>query len=226
MLAVLGFLLVAATSSTQVARRAEEPQKAALIRQIEARRSSVADLDQAVRQLRQKVDAATRSASKRSRAERDQAERASLLAQQAGTTALKGDALIVRLADASSAPPADSTDAGAYKIHDVDLQLVINALFAAGAEAVAVNGNRIVATTPIRAAGATIVVNFRPLTPPYRIVAIGGSQHAFDGSEIARRFRHWTSQFGLGFSESHEANATVPAFTGRVAIDEATPEAG
>ncbi|MDQ1395050.1 MAG: hypothetical protein QOG64_309 [Acidimicrobiaceae bacterium] len=222
MLAVVGFLLVAATSSTQVARRVEQPRKAALIRQIGTRRSAVADLDQAVRQLRQKVDDAARTASRRSQEDHDQAQRDALLAEVAGTTALKGPALIVRLAD-SSTPPGDTTDAGAYKIHDVDLQLVINALFAAGAEAVAVNGNRIVATTPIRAAGATIVVNFRPLNPPYRVVAIGASQDHFDQSEIARRFRHWTSQFGLGFSESHDGGATVPAFTGRVAIDDATP---
>ena len=103
---------------------------------------------------------------------------------------------------------------------------MVNALFAAGAEAVAINDNRIVATTPIRAAGGTIVVNFRPLPPPYRVVGIGAAKDRFADSEIARRFRQWSKQFGLGFNISESKSATVPAYTGRVAIDDATPGGG
>src|SRR5437868_3717221 len=78
-LAVLGFLLVAATSSTRAGRRAEEPRKEALIKDIVSRRSTVDDLDQALRQLRAKVNDAQRADVRRSRADRDAAERAASL---------------------------------------------------------------------------------------------------------------------------------------------------
>jgi uncharacterized protein YlxW (UPF0749 family) len=158
---------------------------------------------------------------------RDATERNAVLAAQAGTTALKGPAVVVRLSDSNRTPDVPTADTSAYKIHDVDLQLVVNALFGAGAEAVAVNNNRIVATTPIRAAGSTIVVNFRPLTPPYRVVGIGADESRFDDSDIARRFHRWTKLFGLGFSTGHTERATVPAFTtGQVPIDDAKPAGG
>src|SRR3954453_15320953 len=214
-LAVLGFLLVTAGLSTRRSNRAAQPQKDELIRQIQDRRSKVEDLDQAVRQLRDQVLAAQRANAERSTAARDEAEHNALLAAQAGTTARKGAAVVGHLADSDRQPDDATADTGAYKIHDADLQLVVNALFGAGAEAVAVNNNRIVATTPIRAAGSTIVVNFRPLTPPYRVVGIGASAPRFDDSDIARRFRRWTKLFGLGFSASHTNSTTVPAFAGQ-----------
>jgi uncharacterized protein YlxW (UPF0749 family) len=103
------------------------------------------------------------------------------------------------------------------------VQLVVNALYAAGAEAVAINGSRVVATTAIRSAGDTLVVNFRPLRPPYRIDAIGADLARFNDSEIAERFRHWEKLFGLSYSSSRRDKLTVPGFTGRVAIDTASP---
>ena len=123
----------------------------------------------------------------------------------------------------SDRPPPSAEDAGAYQIHDTDLQLVVNALWAAGAEAVAINDSRLVATTPIRAAGDTIVVNFRPLSPPYEVSAIGVDRTAFENSEIARRFKRWITLFGLGFDLQARAVVTVPGYTGRVGISAASP---
>jgi uncharacterized protein YlxW (UPF0749 family) len=74
-----------------------------------------------------------------------------------------------------------------------------------------------VATTPIRSAGGTIVVNFRPVSPPYTVKAIGASRSQFETSEIARRFNRWERLFGLGF-DIHEETVTLPSYTGRVAI--------
>jgi uncharacterized protein YlxW (UPF0749 family) len=146
-----------------------------------------------------------------------------LLAEQAGTVELQGPGIVVTLSPSDREPPSAS-EAGAYEIHDGDLQLVVNALWEAGAEAIAVNGSRLVATTPIRSAGATIVVNFRPLTPPFRVVAIGADRAQFTNSEIARRFRRWTGLFGLGFSVRADDKLSVPGYTGRVSISSAAPE--
>ncbi len=140
----------------------------------------------------------------------------------AGTAALQGPGPEVRLAD-SRRQAKSETDRESLSVQDVDLQLVVNALLAAGAEAVAVNDSRIVSTTAIRAAGDTIVVNFRPLTPPYVVRAIGAEASRFRESAIAKRFDRWTRVFGLGFSVRRDRGVRVPAYTGRVAIVTAEP---
>jgi uncharacterized protein YlxW (UPF0749 family) len=220
---LLGFLLVTAGFSARQAKRQAAPGKSQLLHVIDQRRSQEADLEQAVRQLRQQVATAQAKAAVNSRAQRDEADREAQLAIDAGTTAMRGSAVTVRLND-STRQPLSPSDASAYRIRDSDLQLVVNALMAAGAEAVAVNDNRIVSTSPIRDAGGTIVVNFRPLTPPYRVVGLGADLAAFEASDVARRFHQWTSQYGLGFATS-TGTATVPAYAGRVAISSAQPVA-
>ena len=59
------------------------------------------------------------------------------------------------------------------RVLDRDLQLVVNGLWAAGAEAIAVNGQRLSALSAIRGAGDAILVDFRPLSPPYSVLAVG-----------------------------------------------------
>jgi uncharacterized protein YlxW (UPF0749 family) len=221
-LAVLAFLLLSSAAATRDAQRALAPRKAELIELIETRRDQVADLDATVRELRGDVAEAERRAARLRQLDTDQARALASLAAQAGTTALEGPGVEVRMRDSDEQPPSPD-DAGAYRIHDSDLQLVVNALFGAGAEAVAVNDSRMVATSPIRAAGDTIVVNFRPLHPPYRVVGIGADVDRFRDSAVATRFRRWTRLFGLGFSVRELDRVTVPAYTGRVGITTAEP---
>lgn len=222
---VLGFLLVTAANTARADRRAAEPRKAELIRLIETRRSQVGDLDAAVAELRAQVIAAERLEARDSAATETLAAENTRLAMQAGTIALRGDGVRVRLADADE-PNRSPDDQRAGRIHDVDIQLVVNALFANRAEAIAVNGSRVVATTAIRSAGDTVVVNFRPLRPPYRIDAIGADLTGFNESSIAVRFRQWAQLFGLSFSATRAERLTVPAYTGRVAISTATAADG
>lgn len=220
---LLGFLLLTAAASVRDRERALAPRKAELVKLIEARRVQVGEMDEELRDLRADVAGAERRVARLSQLDAAQATRLSTLANQAGTTALRGPGLEVRLSDSDTEPPSPD-DAGVYRIHDRDLQQVVNALFAAGGEAVAINDSRIVATTPIRAAGDTIVVNFRPLSPPYRVVAIGADRAEFSDSAVAVRFRRWIRLFGLGFSLRELDAVTVPAYSGRVAITTAQPE--
>jgi uncharacterized protein YlxW (UPF0749 family) len=224
-LALLGFLLVVAVSSARAERRNAEPRRSRLVQLIQDRRSSVEELDGEVRALRRRVDQAQASTSRLDASDRERAQRVDQLSAVAGTTALAGPGLSVKLSD-SIRQPDSAQEASAFRVHDADIQLVANALFAAGAEAVSVNGNRLVATSPIRAAGATIVVNFRPLNTPYEVRAIGARMDDFDNSEIARRFRRWRDLFGLGFKVERESRVVVPAFTGRVDITAAAPSGG
>lgn len=223
-LAITGFLVVTAISTGAAERAKTEPRRGELIGLIEQRQSLVNDLDVAVERLRTDIAEAQQRLTRRDAVERDVAERIDELGQLAGTVAVKGRGLVVRMSPSDRDPPSPG-EAGAYTIHDSDVQLVVNALFAAGAEAIAVNDSRLVATTPIRSAGDTIVVNFRPLSPPYRIAAIGADRRRFESSEIARRFDRWTDLFGLGFSVSEHDEVTAPAYTGRVSIATATPTA-
>lgn len=222
---ITGFLIVTSVTTGRAERARQEPRRAQLIELIEARQRDVDTLDLAVERLRTDVVSAQADATEQSDFERRIAERIVQLAENAGTVALRGSGLRVRVAPSDREPPSPE-EAGAYQIHDTDLQLLVNALFAAGAEAVAINDSRIVATTPIRAAGDTVVVNFRPLSPPFLIEAIGADEDAFLSSEIARRFERWTGLFGLGFDVQVDADLTVPAYTGRVGISTAIPRPG
>ena len=224
-LAFLGFLLVTAAQTATAGRRAAEPRKARLITLIEERRDQIGDLDAAIDDLRADVARATRRNNRSDDAARAASRRDALLAAQAGTAGLKGRGVEIRMSD-SDREPVDAEEAGAYRISDVDIQLVINALFDAGAEGVAVNDNRVVATTSVRAAGDTIVVNFRPLTPPYRVTAVAADRDRFNDSEIATRMRRWRGLFGLGFSVRSVDSVTVPSYTGRVGITVGTPVEG
>jgi uncharacterized protein YlxW (UPF0749 family) len=212
-----------ASQAATATRKAEAPRKERLIGLIQQRRSQMNDLDKAVRQLRGQLSDEQSKRSHESRSVADATRREAELAAQAGTSAVRGAALRVKVSDADTVPD-DAQEASAYRISDVDLQLLVNALWAAGAEAVAVNGNRVVATTSIRAAGETIVVNFRPLTPPYRLDAIGADAARFAASDIAVRMRRWHTSFGLGFSTSHVDKLTIAPYAGRVGIDVATPK--
>jgi uncharacterized protein YlxW (UPF0749 family) len=219
---VLGFLLVTAASSATAVRRAEAPRRAQLAALIEQRRGQVDELDKAVSELRARVATEEDAVASRNAGDAALSARLEALGRQAGTVPMTGPGVEVRLSDSGRVPPAGD-DAGAYRIHDRDVQLVVNELFAVGAEAVSVNDVRLVATSPIRAAGATIVVGFRPLTPPYVIRAIGADDTRFTTSDLAKLYARWRDVFGLGFRVRHSDQLEVPAYTGRVAVGIAAP---
>jgi uncharacterized protein YlxW (UPF0749 family) len=97
--------------------------------------------------------------------------RADALAVAAAATAVTGPGLQVVLDDAPDDGPGPAATSG--RVVDRDVQIVVNGLWQNGAEAVAVNGQRLSALSSIRAAGEAVLVDYRPLTPPYTISAIG-----------------------------------------------------
>lgn len=90
-----------------------------------------------------------------------------------GAAAVSGDGLRVTLQDAEAAPGEDDPDG---RVRDSDLQIVVNGLWASGAEAIAVNGQRLGPTTAIRTAGDAILVDVVPLVGPYTVDALGDPQ--------------------------------------------------
>ncbi len=97
-----------------------------------------------------------------------------------GLTAVKGQGIMVTLDDTKAlnqiAIDAGFYDPNVYVIHDSDILLVINELKAAGAEAVSVNGQRIIASSEIRCVGPVIQINGIRLTAPFKISAIGSPE--------------------------------------------------
>lgn len=90
----------------------------------------------------------------------------------AGLTALEGPGLTVTLTD-STRPPRPGEDPNKTILHYSDIAAVVSELWAAGAEAVTVNGERIVSTTGITCVGTTILCNAKRMAPPYVVAAIG-----------------------------------------------------
>lgn len=219
---ILSFVAVTTAFSADAARRASQPRRHQLVELISSREDQVARLERDLRALRVAVEAQVLSAGRETVEERAAADAAQVLGLQAGAAALDGPGLEVVLSD-SERVPGPSEDASLYRVHDVDLQLVVNALLSLGAEAVAVNGQRVVATTAIRGAGETILVNFRPLVPPYVVSAIGVSAPPFLEHPDARRLTRWEDLFGLGFRVTPLEHVRVPAYGGQVALRHAQP---
>ncbi|MBN1170858.1 MAG: DUF881 domain-containing protein, partial [Micromonosporaceae bacterium] len=96
---------------------------------------------------------------------------------------------------------------------DRDLQEVVNTLWQVGAEAIAINGQRLTSVSTIRAAGGVVLVDFKPITSPYRVSAIGSSDlaSAFEGSRTATRFRSYRQTYRMGFSVRSNSRLTLPA---------------
>lgn len=94
---------------------------------------------------------------------------------QAGLLAMHGPGVIITVADSIKASK-QGENPNLYLIHDDDLLRIINELKAAGAEAISVNKERMIATSEIRCAGPTVVVNGHRFTPPYYIKAIGNPE--------------------------------------------------
>lgn len=224
MLTISAFLVVTTGFATTAASQKDEPRKKALINQILKEQQNVDDLDLAVAELRSQVEDSQNVVGQKSAAQSQAQQEQNRLAELAATTAMEGAAVVVRISDA----PRDESDKadtsfGTDRVQDSDIQLVVNELFASGAEAIAINDNRVSAVTPIRAAGGTIVVNYRPVSSPYRIVAIGADKKAFESSQVAVNFNQWKKQFSLGFSVQSSKKQEVPAYAGRVSIDVAQP---
>ena len=105
------------------------------------------------------------------------AERLAAYEQAGGGAALSGPGTELVLEDSAPLPASPGVSSGTVnRVTDGDMQIAVNGLWAAGAEAISVNGQRVSSSTAIRTAGSAILVDFRPLSPPYRITALGDPQ--------------------------------------------------
>lgn len=220
---VVGFLLSSALSAGRNVAVSQHERRDELVSLINAREDRADALREQLDDLRAEVAAAEAAAATGVPALQEQVGEVEMAA---GMTAVSGPGLRVTLGDA--APDCSDYEENC-RIHDSDIQLAVNALFAAGAEAVAVNGERVIATTAIRGAGRTIQVNYRPLGDPYTIEAVGDPEHLAENflrSEFADLFVVWEDLYGLGFDLEEHDDLEIPGFGGSVRLREAAPAQG
>jgi len=105
----------------------------------------------------------------------------------AGTAAVDGPGLRIVLEDSAAARENLAEADPDQRVQDFDLQIAVNGLWAAGAEAIGVNGHRLTSVTAIRSAGSAILVDLTPLSGPYVVEAIG------DPARMATRFARTTA---------------------------------
>ncbi|MBC9823486.1 DUF881 domain-containing protein [Terrabacter sp. MAHUQ-38] len=138
---------------------------------------------------------------------------------QAGAVSLRGPGLTLTLDDAASADtdanagnrPSSGFEEG--RVTSGDLQIIVNGLWGAGAEAISINGHRLSSTAAIRFAGQAIIVDFRPLARPYVITALGdaqGMQQLFEPSFAGLYLSQLTEEFKIRSVLATSDSLTVP----------------
>lgn len=180
------------------------------------------------RRLRHEIDRISREAGrhdarvKRARAEADR------LAARAGFTPLSGTAVRVSLDDAPL-PKSGDLPRGARPddlvVHESDVQAVVNALWAGGARAMQIMDQRVISTSAVRCVGNTLILQGVVYSPPFRIIAVGDPERlraALGASPEIATYRKYVRAYGLGYSVRTVEDATLPAFTGNVAMKHAT----
>ncbi|WP_137722864.1 DUF881 domain-containing protein [Prescottella subtropica] len=156
-------------------------------------------------------------------------DRSGGLADAAGLTPLTGPGIVVTLTDA----PRDADGrypAGASPddlvVHQQDVQSVLNALWAGGAEAIAMQDQRIVNTSAPRCIGNTLLLHGRTYSPPYVVTAIGDPARlaaTLANEPGIKMFKQYAVRYGLGYTQQESGQLTVPGYTGQLHTEYAHP---
>jgi uncharacterized protein YlxW (UPF0749 family) len=216
---LLGFAIVASASLAHPGPRVGRP--ARLIDLIAAEddrtRAQKEELDKLQSQL---ANLQKNAASSGLGAVQSQIDRLGLYAGLADVT---GPGVVVELRDSTlrTSPTGDPND---LVIHQQDIQAVVNALWAGGAEAMSINGERLTSDSAVRCVGNTLLLHGSVYAPPYRITALGdpdGLSGMLSSDPLVQRFRIFVEDLHLGFTIQTSSRLVVPAFHGVVTAESA-----
>ncbi|MFF2864338.1 DUF881 domain-containing protein [Streptomyces rubiginosohelvolus] len=197
-------------SAPVVAKEREE-----LIDRINAETEAADTLESNVDKLRADVSERQRKA-----LEQHGGDQGQLVALLAGATPVEGPGVKLVVDDAKNTdqggggPRESSGFADTGRVRDRDMQRVVNGLWESGAEAIAINGQRLTALSAIRAAGDAILVDNRPLVPPYTVLAVGDGKRlatAFQDSADGQYLQALKESFDIRTSISDQAKVQLPA---------------
>lgn len=157
-----------------------------------------------------------------STAVRVQRRRAAALAGPAGLVPVHGPAVTITLDDAPDDVLANAgDDVSDLLVHQQDIQAVANALWAGGAEAMTIQGQRVVSTTGIKCVGNTVILHGVPYSPPYHLSAIGPRRSmlaAVSASPYIKLYLDLVDQ-GLGWDVKQERSLDMPGYDGSTELD-------
>ncbi|MEU1202678.1 DUF881 domain-containing protein [Streptomyces sp. NPDC005813] len=185
-LVLAALVVTVGAANARIAAPVVAKERQELIDRVERETKTADKLESTVDSLRADVNARQREALKKSGG--DQADLVSILS---GATDVHGPGVKLVVNDAKEAstggggnPRETSGFSDTGRVRDRDMQRVVNGLWESGAEAIAINGQRLTALSAIRAAGDAILVDNKPLVPPYTVLAVG------DGKRLSTRFQN------------------------------------
>lgn len=204
---VFGLLIVTAAVQTSRESDTTERTRDQLIAQISRRSDESREQQREIRQLRTETEDMAEDLARLTRVERAAARRALELAGLTGFAAVKGEGVRILVDDSE-----DGSDRGV--VRDEDLATLVDGLWAAGAEAISINGRRITQLSGIRTAGSAINVDTVAIRPPYTVLAIGDMSRLQSDFVLTPSGNLWVSlarTFDYTFTMDNAESLTIPA---------------
>ena len=221
--AAAGFLLAASTLTANGSDiRVERPAQLRDLVQNEA--NKIDKLENNLIDIQSEIEEIT-NGSARSEIETTQL-RIQQLSPVAGFTSMVGPGLVITLNDAPqvdlSIPENERPDVNDLLIHQEDVQSVVNALWAGGAQGVSLMGKRVIATSAVKCVGNTLLLHGKVYSPPFRIEAIGDvtilSKSLRDDPNVAI-LQDYVDLFGLVYEVQRAALIELPPYEGSLLLD-------
>ncbi|GED88213.1 membrane protein [Streptomyces sp. 6-11-2] len=185
-LVLAGLVVTVGAAQARVAAPVVAKERQELIDRIDKETAAADELEGTVDKLRDDVNARQREALRHTGGN----PQADLVSMLAGASEVYGPGMRLVVDDAKEAgtsgggnPRGTSGFSDTGRVRDRDMQRVVNGLWQSGAEAVSINGQRLTALSAIRAAGDAILVDNKPLVPPYTVLAVG------EGKRLSARFQ-------------------------------------
>ncbi|WP_284436852.1 DUF881 domain-containing protein [Streptomyces sp. TUS-ST3] len=185
-LVLAALVVTVGAAQARVAAPVVAKEREELIDRIDRETETADRLEKSVDQLRDDVSTSQREALKQS----GDSGQADLVGILSGAVEVHGPGVKLVVNDAKEAstggdgnPRETSGFSDTGRVRDRDMQRVVNGLWQSGAEAISINGQRLTALSAIRAAGDAILVDNKPLVPPYTVLAVG------DGQRLSTRFQ-------------------------------------
>ena len=143
----------------------------------------------------------------------------------AGLLPLRGTGIVIQLNDSALPAPADGNEAD-YFVTAADVQRIVEELWLSGAEAIAINGERVTTSTAFVEIGTSILVNSAYLSPPYQVSALGPAE-LYDRLSRSEGYTDFivtrVEEFGIQVAFAEPGEVDIPAFAGTVTLRNARP---
>jgi uncharacterized protein YlxW (UPF0749 family) len=209
-------------ASSPVTRQADRDIVAATVSRLE---EDQAKLKERIANLRNELSQAQNTDARRKTSLLDINNEISRQRIASGMLALQGPGIVATFDDSTARSIPENEDPANYILHEYDLRDMLNTLWAAGAEAISINGERIVSNSSLYCVGTTIICNATRLSPPYVVSALGDPEAlaaALQTSPQMEKFNQRAIIYDLPISIQQSSDVTIPAYNGSFVFKYAT----